>query len=88
MPEATKDVLIEKLNIFRSSYRRENKKVKESMRSGSSQVNIYKPKWIYYEKIKFLDEKEDDNTPLSSLDDDFRRSVDIGHSSLEPSRLQ
>ncbi|XP_046811245.1 uncharacterized protein LOC124420885 isoform X2 [Lucilia cuprina] len=70
MPEATRDLVLKKLNVFRSSYRRENRKVKDSMRSGSSQADIYKPKWLFYEKLKFLDNKEDDNIAISPFDYD------------------
>ncbi|KAI8127467.1 hypothetical protein FF38_11490 [Lucilia cuprina] len=70
IPEATRDLVLKKLNVFRSSYRRENRKVKDSMRSGSSQADIYKPKWLFYEKLKFLDDKEDDNNVISPFDND------------------
>ncbi|XP_037810741.1 uncharacterized protein LOC119602971 [Lucilia sericata] len=56
-PEANKDMVLKKINTFRSSYRREKRKVQNSMRNGSSKDNIYKPKWFFFDKLKFLDEQ-------------------------------
>lgn len=39
---------------MRSQYQRENRKVKDSSRSGAGADDIFVPKWVHYKKMRFL----------------------------------
>lgn len=39
---------------MQSQYQRENRKVKESSRSGAGADGIFVPKWAHYRKMRFL----------------------------------
>lgn len=57
-----------KINSLRASFRREFRKVQNSMRTGSSSFEIYKPKLWYYSKLEFLAMvSESEITGISSL---------------------
>ncbi|XP_066153390.1 uncharacterized protein [Euwallacea fornicatus] len=68
-PNATKEDVLKKINSLRSNVRKEKKKYKESLKSGASADDVYKPALWYYHLFDFLG---DENTPrqsCSNLDD-------------------
>ncbi|XP_065370089.1 uncharacterized protein LOC135962211 [Calliphora vicina] len=80
-PDANREMVLKKINIFRSSYKREVRKVKNSLRSGRSKEELYKPKLWYFDQLKFLDDtdsmrssssKEDINKPKLKYFDQFK----------------
>ncbi|KAG5870747.1 hypothetical protein JTB14_022000 [Gonioctena quinquepunctata] len=57
-PNATVKDVTKKLNILRSNFRRELKKIKSSSRSGAGADEVYKPtSWVFY-MLKFLEDTE------------------------------
>lgn len=60
-PAANRDHVVKKINNIRSSYRKEKKKVEQSMRNGAEGEEIYQPKLWYYHLLRFLDDLEVDN---------------------------
>lgn len=82
--ELTKDVVSDcdvefikkKIDLTRGNFRRENKKVKSSMKTGSGTDSVYKPKLWYYNLLLFLTEQEEvrestyflDPTPVTEDD--------------------
>lgn len=69
---AEKDAVVKKINAFRTNYRREKKKVEESLRSGRGTDEIYEPSLWYYHLFDFLG---DQDTPRSSLSNLNEREV-------------
>ena len=49
---ATKDSVIKKINNLRSAYRKENKKIKQSIKSGTSADTVYKPRLWYFSLLR------------------------------------
>lgn len=72
--KANRDVIVKKLNILRTNYRKEKRKVEESNRSRSGTNDVYVPKLWYYNLLKFLN--DDHGTPESS-----RSDIEENHSS-------
>ncbi|XP_060845222.1 uncharacterized protein LOC132924795 [Rhopalosiphum padi] len=68
---ATKDSVIKKINNLRSAYRKENKKIKQSIKSGTSADTVYKPKLWYFSLLSFLGDQNTPRTSHSSLENDF-----------------
>lgn len=67
-PDATTDLVKKKINIYRSNFRKEAKKVQDSMRSGSGTDDVYTPTWAYYEDLMFLKDQEAIRTSISNLE--------------------
>ena len=57
-----------KINIYRSNFRKEAKKVEDSMRSGSGTDDVYTPTWTYYEDLVFLKDQEAIRSSTSNLE--------------------
>lgn len=57
-PDATPDLVKKKINIYRSTLRKEVKKVEASMRFASGTDDVYTPSWTYYEDLVFLKDQE------------------------------
>lgn len=51
-PNATKDGVIKKINNLRSAYRKEKKKLNDSLKSGASADDVYKPKLWYFGMLR------------------------------------
>ncbi|XP_064082898.1 uncharacterized protein LOC135198856 [Macrobrachium nipponense] len=66
-PDATTDLVKKKINIYRSNFRKEAKKVEDSMRSGTGADDVYTPTWTYYEDLMFLKDQEAIRTSTSKL---------------------
>lgn len=68
--EANGDFVKKKINNFRTSYKREQKLVKNSMKSGKGTDDIYKPKLWYFELLSFLNDQDVPRTAISNLSDE------------------
>ncbi|KAF6213389.1 hypothetical protein GE061_011108 [Apolygus lucorum] len=62
-PSANKDFVIKKINNLRSSFRKELKKTKQWMTTGSGVEDVYQPKLWYFELLRFLYEQETPSLP-------------------------
>lgn len=62
-PNADRELVIKKINNIRSAYRRQLKKVNQSMHTGAGSDEIYTPTLWYYNLLSFLSDQE---TPRSS----------------------
>ncbi|KAG8251641.1 hypothetical protein J6590_075227 [Homalodisca vitripennis] len=67
-PLANKDCVIKKINNMRSSFRKEVKKIKESMKTGSGAYEVYKPKLWYFESLRFLNDQKTPRQSISNID--------------------
>lgn len=68
-PKADRAMVRTKINAFRTSYRRELKKIKSSIRSGAGTDDIYKPNLWYYNELDFLRDQEGQTQGISTMDD-------------------
>ena len=57
-PNADREMVRKKINVLRSAYRRELKKVIESYKSGTGSDNIYEPGLWYFKELDFLRDQE------------------------------
>ena len=71
---ATKSSVVKKINNLRSSYRKELKKVKDSMKSGTGADEVYEPKLWYYKLLSFLDDQDIPRNSRSNVDSDDDKS--------------
>ncbi|KAF9802910.1 hypothetical protein SFRURICE_015507 [Spodoptera frugiperda] len=70
-PSANRDAVVKKLNALRTNYRKEKKKVEESIRSGAGSSDVYEPTLWYYKLLKFLnDDQETSRFSRSNIDGD------------------
>lgn len=77
IPNATKDTVTKKVNSFRTSYRRELKKVLKSEKSGSGSEDIYIPSLWFYGHLSFLRDQDIQTEGISTLDidDEVRKNL-------------
>lgn len=68
-PKADKAIMSTKINALRTSYCRELKKVKSSIRSGVGTNDIYKPNLWYFNELDFLRDQEGQTQGTSTMDD-------------------
>lgn len=69
VPEANMKFLKSKIESLKQSFRREYRKVKDSMKSGASEDSVYRPKLWYYEILSFIADHEVHNPSESNLDE-------------------
>ncbi|XP_031333976.1 uncharacterized protein LOC116163988 [Photinus pyralis] len=69
-PSCTKSTVLKKINNLRSSFRKEAKKVKDSMRTGSGADEVYHPKLWYYDLLNFVEDQEVSRNSRSNISDD------------------
>lgn len=62
-PEATKEMVIKKINSLRTCFRKELKKYNASLKSGSATEDLRKPNLWYFDLLSFLTDQE---TPRKS----------------------
>ncbi|PIO13808.1 hypothetical protein AB205_0016880 [Aquarana catesbeiana] len=67
IPEATMEILLSKIGILRNMYKREHKKIKNSLRSGASADDVYVPRLWFYNKLHFLDDQTEARASISTL---------------------
>ncbi|PIO10962.1 hypothetical protein AB205_0077570, partial [Aquarana catesbeiana] len=67
IPEATMEILLQKIGILRNMYKGEHNKIQNSLRSGASADDVYVPRLWYYSKLRFLDDQTEARASLSTL---------------------
>jgi hypothetical protein len=65
--EATKDMVAKKINSFRTVYRKDLSKVKNSMRSGAG----------YLDLLSFLNDQEQPRLSMANIEDSEKEVVNI-----------
>lgn len=69
-PNANKDFVVKKIHTMRCSFRRELKKVINSVRSGSGTDEVYVPSLWYYDMLSFIADSEMPRKGTSNIEDD------------------
>lgn len=67
--EANKETVIKKINSLRTAFRREQKKIADSKRSGAGTDDIYIPKLWYFNLLTFTADQEVQRDGKSTLDE-------------------
>lgn len=67
-PEANRELVVKKINTFRTNFRKELKKVRQSEKSGAGQDDVYVPSLWYFSKLFFLEDQEDNTSGRSTID--------------------
>ena len=57
-PDANKDTVVSKISNLRGSWRKENKKMISSQRSGAGEDEIYEPSIFYFDTLSFRADAE------------------------------
>lgn len=63
----TEEEVKKKINILRTSFKRENNKVKKSMLSGSGTDDLYVPTLWYYKELEFLQDQMEEESGISTV---------------------
>lgn len=88
-PDANKDYVIKKIQSFRGSFRKEVKKVAESMRSGTGVDDIYVPTLWYYDLLLFTSDQDIPTASISNMDaDELEAGCDNGAENNESQILE
>ncbi|XP_061715976.1 uncharacterized protein LOC133524138 [Cydia pomonella] len=74
-PNATLDMVKRKIDIFRTGYRREIKKINKSRLNSTSDYE-YKPTLWYFDKMTFLDYQEDASDIKDSYESDDQQAIE------------
>lgn len=69
-PNATRDIVVKKINNLRTTYKKELNKIKQSCKSGAGTDEIYKPRLWYFELLSFLYDQEVPRPSTSNIDED------------------
>lgn len=85
-PEATKQIVIQKLNSLRGGFRRELKKIRDSKRSGAGADDIYIPTLWYFELMNFVIDQEVPRESVSNVQFDNDDDDDDHHSHTTPEK--
>ncbi|KAL4719874.1 hypothetical protein ACJJTC_002787 [Scirpophaga incertulas] len=65
------------IQSLRACHRKERKKVRSSMTTGSGADEVYKPKLWYYTELEFLNDQTEYTSSVSNLDDAASTSTDV-----------
>lgn len=68
-PAATKEWVSRKINMLRSSFRRELRKVYESRKTASTEDDVYHPSLWYFNLFLFLAENDPDYNDSHSIEE-------------------
>ncbi|XP_022906143.2 uncharacterized protein [Onthophagus taurus] len=68
-PSADREMVRKKINVLRTVYRRELKKVVASYRSGTGTENLYEPSLWYFKELDFLRDQESQLPGTSTMDE-------------------
>ncbi|XP_067009730.2 uncharacterized protein [Anabrus simplex] len=68
-PSADRASVTKKVNSLRSSYRKEKKKVKDSLKAGSNTEDVYVPTLWYYNLLEFVDDQDTPRIPISNVEE-------------------
>ncbi|CAL1672229.1 unnamed protein product [Lasius platythorax] len=74
--EATKNSIMKKMNSLKNCWRKENKKVRNSVKSGAGEDEIYQPKLWYFDLLHFLDDQETPRESITNLESKEENSRD------------
>jgi len=77
-PEATREFVVKKIHNFRSSFRRELNKIRQSKKSGTSTDEVYVSTLWYFNHLSFLTDDETPRVGIASWDKDDN-NVSIFH---------
>ncbi|XP_072377729.1 uncharacterized protein [Diabrotica undecimpunctata] len=77
-PNADRDMVRKKINVLRSGYRRELKKLNDSYNSGTGSESFYTPTLWYFDEIDFLRDQEIQDSAFS-LNDIKIDGIDSSH---------
>ena len=77
IPGADIKFLKNRIESLKQSFRRELRKVKDSMKSGTSEKSVYKPRLWYYDILSFIADHEAHNTSTSPFQGE-EEAVDEG----------
>ena len=82
-----RETVVKKINILRSSFRKELRKVKESVSSGAVGDDIYHPNLWFYDHLLFVTEQETDSTESCNDRDNVSNYDLIGNNKIFTSKL-
>ncbi|XP_046801068.1 uncharacterized protein LOC124418513 [Lucilia cuprina] len=74
-PDATKEMAVKKINVMRTSYRRELKKQRASLKSGAGADDEYVPTLWYFDHLSFLNDQEEFITGRTTMEDEIESGV-------------
>ena len=74
-PASTKKTVVTRINGMRSNYRKELKKKRASMRTGSGADEVYTPTLCYFNDLNFLDDQETPRTSRTNIGNDDNETV-------------
>ncbi|XP_064089470.1 uncharacterized protein LOC135203599 [Macrobrachium nipponense] len=76
---------IKKINALRTNYRKEKRKISQSLQSGAGADTVYTPSLWYYPLLQFLDDPETPRRSTSNFDDpqDQNEEHEIGLEGLD-----
>ncbi|PIO15126.1 hypothetical protein AB205_0040670, partial [Aquarana catesbeiana] len=67
VPDADIEFVEKKIGSLRSTYRKELNKVQASIKSGAAAKDVYVPSLWYYNRMRFLEDQNEDRESLSTL---------------------
>lgn len=76
-PTADREKVTRKINTFRSNYRRDLKKTKQSEKSGAGAEDIFQSSLWYYDHLHFLADQEDCLEGRTTLENDKRAATPL-----------
>ena len=65
--DANREMVVKKINTFRTTYRKELKKVRASEKSGAGVEDVYEPTLWYFPVLSFLEDQEETVPSRSSM---------------------
>lgn len=77
----------QKIDSLRGAFRKELKKVKESLKSGTGSDDTYKPHLWYYDNLLFLTDHETTRPGVGNVEDDDADESNAGDDDVEHSEV-
>lgn len=71
----TEEDVKKKINILRTSFKREQNKVKKSMLSGAGTDDLYVPSLWYYKDLEFLQDQVEEEAGISTIKEKVNSST-------------
>lgn len=76
-PNIDETEIKKKINIYRTNYKREYRKVQKSKLSGCSPDDLYVPKLWYFKELEFLEDQMDEDSGITTVVTDRIREVSL-----------
>lgn len=73
--DANREMVVKKINTFRTTYRKELKKVEMSEKSGAGTDDVYEPTLWYYHILSFLKDQEESAPSTCTMGDSTQEQV-------------